>query len=194
MSIASASLIPTLPVNGIQFLNPALANTSLSTDANGNIVGSGSSSSANPTSGAVGTAQDPTQSFDVFVDYTDGSYFTINHGLCTLFINTLGTVNSGIIFVDTTNWLLQIDNTNQQALIPQINSGYINSDPTTNIILFNGNIAKVGSASLPCNFYLVQDGNSLPNSISVYSNTNFSSLNIQVGDTVSIQGTVSFPI
>jgi hypothetical protein len=41
MSIASASLVPTLPVNGIQFLNSALKSVNLSTDANGNIVGGG---------------------------------------------------------------------------------------------------------------------------------------------------------
>lgn len=35
MSIASASLVPTLPVNGIQFLNPALNNVILATNANG---------------------------------------------------------------------------------------------------------------------------------------------------------------
>ena len=45
MSIVSASLVPTLPVNGIQFLNPALASSSLSTDANGNIVAGGGSAS-----------------------------------------------------------------------------------------------------------------------------------------------------
>ena len=45
MSICSASLVPTLPVNGLQFLNPALASSSLSTDANGNVVSGGGSAS-----------------------------------------------------------------------------------------------------------------------------------------------------
>jgi hypothetical protein len=49
MSIASASLVPTLPVNGIQFLNPALASSSLSTDANGNVVAGGGSASNSST-------------------------------------------------------------------------------------------------------------------------------------------------
>jgi hypothetical protein len=38
MSIASASLVPTLPVNGLQFLNPALKKVILATDANGYVV------------------------------------------------------------------------------------------------------------------------------------------------------------
>jgi hypothetical protein len=45
MSIASASLVPSLAVNGLQFLNPALANATLFTDANGNVVGSAGSDS-----------------------------------------------------------------------------------------------------------------------------------------------------
>jgi hypothetical protein len=49
MSIASASLIPTLPVNGIQILNPALASSSLSTDANGNVVVGGATITSSPT-------------------------------------------------------------------------------------------------------------------------------------------------
>jgi hypothetical protein len=196
MSIVSASLVPKIAVNGIQFLNPALANTSLSTDSSGNIVGSGSSSSANPTLGAVGTAQDPTQEFNVFDSYTDNSYFTINHGLCSIFINTVGTVADGIVFAsEAPNWLLLIDNTNQQALIPPINSGYVNGASTTNVIRFSGVIINVGaSTSLPIDYYLVQDGNSIANSISLYSNTDFSSLNIESGTNVIIQATLSFPI
>jgi hypothetical protein len=45
MSIASASLVPSLAVNGLQFLNPTLASSSLSTDANGNVVSGGGSAS-----------------------------------------------------------------------------------------------------------------------------------------------------
>ena len=45
MSIASASLVPSLAVNGLQILNPALASSSLSTDANGNVVSGGGSAS-----------------------------------------------------------------------------------------------------------------------------------------------------
>jgi len=49
MSIASASLVPTLPVNGIQFLNPALQSVSLATDANGNVVVGGATINSSPT-------------------------------------------------------------------------------------------------------------------------------------------------
>jgi hypothetical protein len=49
MSIASASLVPTLPVNGIQFLNPALQSVSLATDANGNVVVGGATITSSPT-------------------------------------------------------------------------------------------------------------------------------------------------
>jgi hypothetical protein len=45
MSICSASLVPKLAVNGLQILNPALASSSLSTDANGNVVSGGGSAS-----------------------------------------------------------------------------------------------------------------------------------------------------
>ena len=45
MSIASASLVPKLAVNGLQILNPALASSSLSTDSNGNVVSGGGSAS-----------------------------------------------------------------------------------------------------------------------------------------------------
>jgi hypothetical protein len=41
MSIASASLVPKIAVNGLQILNPALASVNLATDANGNVISSG---------------------------------------------------------------------------------------------------------------------------------------------------------
>ena len=59
MSIASASLVPSLAVNGLQFLNPTLASSSLSTDANGNVVNGGSYQTPTPTIGTTPATGNP---------------------------------------------------------------------------------------------------------------------------------------
>jgi hypothetical protein len=59
MSIASASLVPSLAVNGLQFLNPALASSSLSTDAGGNVISGGSYQTPTPTIGTDALTGNP---------------------------------------------------------------------------------------------------------------------------------------
>jgi len=113
MSICSASLVPSLAVNGLQFLNPALANATLFTDANGNVVGSAGSDSgvipANTIFARDGlTALDTSTSYYVidsanrlvylFLGIPNVSNFPSGGGVVNLlYINTTGSTPATVI-------------------------------------------------------------------------------------------------
>jgi hypothetical protein len=102
MSIASVSLVPTLPVNGIQFLNPSLQSVSLSTDANGNIVaGTGPSPNDNysgkTNAGIISSGQDDEDpQVDYFTEPTDSSLISVDFTsrVCTVQLNFSGKFGS----------------------------------------------------------------------------------------------------
>jgi hypothetical protein len=122
MSIASASLVPTLAVNGIQFLNPALASVNLATDADGNVVGSAGSDRGVIPANTI-FARDGSTALD-----TSNSYYVIDsvNRLVYLF---LGIPNvSDFPTGDPINNLLYINTTGSTpaTVIPPINPNVVN--------------------------------------------------------------------
>lgn len=98
MSISSASLVPTLPVNGIQLLNPSLQSVSLSTDALGNIVaGTGPTPDDNysgkASEGVIVSGQNDAEPVvDYFTEPTDSSLISVDFTsrICTIQLNYSG--------------------------------------------------------------------------------------------------------
>lgn len=147
MSICSASLVPTLPVNGIQLLNPALQNVNLGTDQNGYIIASGSGSSGYRGFVSAGVVLDQSKTAITGAENTTYIVIDSNNRLVHIFLNvTLSTAQltttSNLIYF-ATNPTVPLPAGN----LPPINTNYPSVFPngvSISAYFDNGNVLPSG--------------------------------------------------